>query len=254
MVAERLQKALARAGVASRRAAEQLIREGRVAVNGQVVRELGTRVDPARDRVTVDGQPLAPPAARHYVLLNKPRGYVSTARDEWGRPTVLDLVPREGRLYPVGRLDADSEGLLLLTDDGDFALRLTHPRYKVPKEYHVLVPAPVPAEALVRLRAGVELAEGRTAPAEVAVLRHEPPGTWLRVVLRQGWKRQVRRMLAAVGLPVARLVRVRVGGLTLGDLPPGAWRALSPAEARRALGSEEHAPRDHRHRRARGGR
>lgn len=248
MAEERLQKALAHAGVASRRAAEALILQGRVAVNGEVVRALGTRVDLDRDTVTVDGRPIARRAARHYVLLHKPRGYVSTARDERGRPTVLDLVPTPTRLYPVGRLDADSEGLLLLTDDGDLALRLTHPRYKVPKEYHVLVPAPVPEEVLARLRSGVDLAEGRTAPAEVAVLRREPAGTWLRIVLRQGWKRQIRRMLAALGLPVERLVRVRIGGLTLGDLPAGTWRVLSPGEARRAL-EEEYVARDHRHRR-----
>ena len=229
-MAERIQKVLARAGVASRRAAEQMIRAGRVSVNGQVVEVPGTPVDPEHDVLAVDGRTVAEPGRRRYFLLNKPRGYVSTAHDERGRPTVVDLVPGGGRLYPVGRLDADSEGLLLLTDDGDLAYALTHPRFEVPKEYHVLVPGPLSADDLERLRKGVELEEGRTAPAVVEVLSQQPGQTWLCLVIRQGWKRQVRRMLAAIGQPVQRLIRVGLGGLSLDSLPVGAVRRLSPAD------------------------
>jgi 23S rRNA pseudouridine2605 synthase len=234
-VAERIQKALARAGVASRRAAEQLVLAGRVTVNGQVVRLPGTLVDASRDVLAVDGRRLEAAVARRYYLLNKPPGYVSTAHDERGRPTVLDLAPAAGRLFPVGRLDAESEGLLLLTDDGDLAYQLTHPRFEIAKEYHVLVPGPVAPSALRALQDGVSLDEGRTAPAEVEIIGREAAGCWLCIVLRQGWKRQVRRMLAAVGQPVRRLIRVRVGALALGNLPSGAIRQLSPAEVARAL-------------------
>jgi 23S rRNA pseudouridine2605 synthase len=250
---QRLQKVLARAGVASRRAAERLVVEGRVAVNGAVVRTLGTRVDPERDVLTVDGRPVRVDVHPVYVLLHKPRGVVSTARDERGRPTVLDLVRVEQRVYPVGRLDADSEGLLLLTNDGELAYRLTHPRHAVPKEYHVLVRGQVSERALARLRAGVRLPEGCARADAVAALGREGTGTWLCLVLHQGWKRQVRRMLAAVGYRVERLIRVRIGGLTLGDLPAGQWRVLSPAEVARAL-EQGDAAADHRYRRPRRGR
>jgi 23S rRNA pseudouridine2605 synthase len=250
---QRLQKVLARAGVASRRAAERLVVEGRVAVNGAVVRTLGARVDPERDVLTVDGRPVRVDVRPVYVLLHKPRGVVSTARDERGRPTVLDLVRVEQRVYPVGRLDADSEGLLLLTNDGELTYRLTHPRHAVPKEYHVLVQGRVSAPALARLRTGVRLPEGCARADAVAVLGREGTGTWLCLVLHQGWKRQVRRMLAAVGYRVERLIRVRVGGLTLGDLPVGRWRVLSPAEVARAL-EQGDATADHCHRRPRRGR
>ncbi|HLH20997.1 MAG TPA: pseudouridine synthase [Chloroflexota bacterium] len=230
---ERLQKVLAHAGVASRRAAERLVQEGRVAVNGQVVRVLGARVDPAHDTVSVDGQPVRAVPDHVYLAVHKPRGYVSTARDERGRRTVLDLVSGSRRVYPVGRLDADSEGLLLLTDDGELALHLTHPRYGVPKEYHALVGG-VPDDAvLAHLRGGIDLEEGRTAPAVVERLSDDGQRAWLRLVLKQGWKRQVRRMLAAVGCSVERLVRVRVGSLALGEWPAGAVRELTPAEVQR---------------------
>jgi 23S rRNA pseudouridine2605 synthase len=234
-MAERLHKALARAGVASRRAAERLVQAGRVAVNGEVVCTPGALVDPDNDHITVDGQAVATVPPPRYLVLNKPMGYVSTARDERGRPTVLDLAPAGGRLYPVGRLDADSEGLQLLTNDGDFALRATHPRYGVEKEYRVLVRGAVEPAALDRLRHGVQLAEGRARPVQVEVLSADRQQTWLLIVLRQGWKRQVRRMLAAVGYSVERLVRVRMGALTLGDLAVGHCRELTAAEARRVL-------------------
>ena len=229
---ERLQKVLAHAGVASRRAAERLVEQGRVSVNGQVVQTLGVRVDAERDRLAVDGT-LVTASPRSYLLLHKPVGYVSTARDERGRRTVLDLLPAHRRLYPVGRLDADSEGLLLLTDDGDLAQRLTHPRYGVPKEYRALVRGLPDGGALAWLRQGVALDEGTTAPARVSIVAREGGHTWLSIELRQGWKRQVRRMLAAVGHPVERLVRIRVGSLVLGMLPPGGWRPLTDEELAR---------------------
>lgn len=227
---ERLQKYLASCGIASRRAAEQLISAGRVRVNGQVVAELGTRVEPTVDRVEVDGRLVAPPA-KVYLALNKPPGVVTTTSDPLGRPTVLDLVPRVGRLFPAGRLDADSEGLLLLTNDGELANRVMHPRYGCEKEYRALVRGIPTVQALEQLRSGIELEEGRTAPARVAVDGTAEGGWhWLRVTLREGRKRHVRRMLAAVGLTVERLQRVRIGPLELGSLPPGRSRPLGRSE------------------------
>jgi 23S rRNA pseudouridine2605 synthase len=236
---KRLQKVLAQAGVASRRACEELIRQGRVQVNGQVVTELGTKVDPNRDEIRVDGAPISGPEERVYLILNKPPGYISTTHDPWGRPTVLDLIPHQGRLYPVGRLDAESEGLLLLTNDGRLTHRLTHPRYEHEKEYLVLVKGHPSQTVLSQLRQGVDLEEGRTAPAKVSrVSRKEgsetPPGTtWLRIVVHEGRKRQIRRMCSAVGHPVQRLIRVRMGPIELGNLPEGGYRPLSAKEVRR---------------------
>jgi len=229
LVEERLQKVLAHAGVASRRRAEEMIVEGRVQVNGEVVTQLGTKVNPHRDVIQVDGRPLGKPERPVYVLVNKPRGVLSAARDTRGRKTVVDLVPARSRLYPVGRLDLDSEGLMLLTNDGALALRLAHPRFEHEKEYRVLV-AGVPDEAaLARLRAGVGLEGGWTRPAQVEVERSNGD-TWLRMVLREGRKRQIRRMLEKVGYQVLRLIRVRMGPLRLGDLPPGAYRPLTRDE------------------------
>jgi 23S rRNA pseudouridine2605 synthase len=230
-VAERLQKYLANSGVASRRVAEQLISAGRVAVNGQVVTTLGVQVDPAHDRVAVDGRPVQPVATHRYLALNKPVGVVSTTIDPWGRSTVLDLVPSIGRLYPVGRLDADSEGLILLTDDGELANLVMHPRYGCEKEYRALVWGEATEELLRQLRDGVTLSEGTTAPARVELA--ESVGAdrhWLDITLREGRKRQVRRMLGMVGLPVERLQRVRIGPILLGSLPLGASRPLSRSE------------------------
>jgi pseudouridine synthase len=237
---ERLQKYLARAGIASRRHAEELIAAGAVTVNGQVVRELGTRVAPERDEVRVRGKLVRPLAEgdQLYILLNKPVDTVTTARDERGRRTVLDLLPekwRALRVYPVGRLDRDTEGLLLLTNDGDLALRLTHPRYALEKEYHALVAGHPSREALEWLARGVAL-EGETrltAPAQVRTLRQAGPDTWLALVIHEGRKRQVRRMLEAVGHPARQLRRVRVGPLTLGELPVGQARRLTDEEVRR---------------------
>ena len=233
MKRERLQKIMAQAGVGSRRACEQLIRQGRVQVNGRVVRQLGTRADPQRDEILVDGQSLAAADAQVYLILHKPPGYLSTTHDPHGRPTVLDLLSVPQRVYPVGRLDMDSEGLLLLTNDGPLTQRLTHPRYQHEREYRVLVRGQPGRQALRALRQGVELEDGQTSPAEVRLIQGQPaPGgtTWLRIVLREGRKRQIRRMCAAVGHPVQRLIRVRMGPLYLGDLKPGASRPLTRQE------------------------
>lgn len=227
---ERLQKVLAARGVASRRAAERLIVEGRVSVDGRVVRELGTRVEEDA-RVSVDGRPVPAAGRRRYVALNKPVGVVSTVRDPQGRRTVRDVVRERGRLYPVGRLDAESAGLLLLTDDGEWAEHVLHPRYGHEREYEVRVRGQVTAERLERLRRGVRLEEGlsRFRSVRVARLREE---SVLRVVLTQGWKRQVRRTVAAVGLRVTSLVRVRIGSVRLGTLRAGESRPLTEREIR----------------------
>jgi 23S rRNA pseudouridine2605 synthase len=227
----RLQKVLARAGLGSRRACEELIAAGRVAVNGDTA-VLGRRVHPASDHVTVDG--VAVSAAGHLVtyLLNKPAGVVSTARDPQGRPTVVDLVPAEPRVFPVGRLDADSEGLLLLTNDGDLAQRLAHPSRGVDKVYLVEVRGVPSRGALRTLREGVELDDGRTAPAEVRLVQRHGGNAAVELVIHEGRNRQVRRMLDAVGHPVTRLVRTRIGPLTDPDLAPGRWRALRHDELR----------------------
>jgi len=226
----RLAKYLAHAGVASRRAAEEIVAEGRVAVAREVV------LDPALDvtgdePVTVDGHVVRPPAQRSVWAVNKPAGVVSTASDTHGRPTVVGLVDAGGaRLYPVGRLDADTTGLLLLTDDGDLAHRLTHPRFEVPKVYVAEVSGgPVREPALRRLREGMELEDGRTAPAGVRQIR---PGV-LELTLREGRKRQVKRMCEAVGHPVTALRRVAFGPLRLGDLAEGRARRLTPPEIQR---------------------
>ena len=224
----RLAKYLAHAGVASRRAAERLIADGRVTVGGAPVTDPARDVD-ERSAVAVDGEPVAPEGRVVYAL-NKPAGVVSTARDTHGRPTVIELVPAERRLYPVGRLNADSTGLILLTNDGALANLLTHPRYEVPKTYVARVePATVGAPALRRLREGVDLDDGRTAPAGIRHLR----AGMLEITLREGRKRQVRRMCETVGHRVVELERVAFGPLRLGDLAAGRHRRLSAAEVER---------------------
>jgi 23S rRNA pseudouridine2605 synthase len=234
---ERLQKVLAVAGLGSRRACEELIARGRVTVDGEVA-TLGRRVDPETARVAVDGVPISVRPGLVYYLLNKPAGVVTTASDPQGRPTVLDLVPSEPRVFPVGRLDAATEGLLLLTNDGELAHRLTHPSFGVDKEYLAEVDTPPTRGELRRLREGVELEDGRTAPARVTLV---PPRA-VRMVIHEGRNRQVRRMLDAVGHPVRRLVRTRIGPLTDRRLRPGEWRPLTPAEVRRL---EEEVARRH---------
>lgn len=209
--------------------------EGRVVVDGRVVSELGTRVDPDA-RIAVDGREVPPAARRSYFALHKPLGVVSTVRDPQGRRTVRDLIRERGRFYPVGRLDADSAGLLLLTDDGWWAERVLHPRYAQPREYEVRVRGRITEERLERLRRGVGLEEGLSRLRDVRVLRLSGAESVLRVELAQGWKRQVRRTLAAVGLSVTSLVRVRIGPLELGTLAAGAYRRLTPAEIRALAG------------------
>ena len=224
---ERLQKVLARTGVGSRRVCEDLIVDGRVTVNGEVP-VLGRRVDPAVDLIELDGVPLpVRPGLVHY-LVNKPTGVVSTADDTHGRPTVTGLVPPEPRVFPVGRLDMDSEGLIIVTNDGELTHRLTHPSYGVPKEYLVQVEGePAPGD-IRRLREGVELEDGMTAPARVAVVAP----SLLRMVIHEGRNRQVRRMCEAVGHPVTRLVRTRIGPLADPSLTPGSYRPLTFDEVR----------------------
>jgi 23S rRNA pseudouridine2605 synthase/16S rRNA pseudouridine516 synthase len=228
---DRLQKVLARAGVASRRAAERLIEEGRVRVNGKIVTRLGTRVDAQRDAISVDGRRIPnAPSQSLYLMLNKPRGYVCTLSDPEGRPTVRDLLKQvRRRVYPVGRLDFDSEGLLLLTDDGDLARDLTHPSRHVPKTYSVKVRGLPSREALRRLARGIRLDGRRTLPCRVRVAK---PGdnSWVEITIHEGRKHQVRRMLAAVGYPVLKLNRIRFGGLRLGNLARGRARYLTPDE------------------------
>lgn len=222
---ERLQKLLSACGVASRRTAEGYIQAGRVTVNGAVA-HLGDRADPERDTVALDGVPLARTKQCTYLMLHKPRGYVTTLSDEKGRPTVAELTADCGaRVWPVGRLDLDSEGLLILTDDGALTNLLTHPRHETEKEYHVAVTGDV-ERALPILAGPMELDGVPLAPARVRWLRDG----LLSVVIHEGKNRQVRRMCAAAGLTVIRLRRVREGGLTLGDLKPGAWRRLTAEE------------------------
>jgi pseudouridine synthase len=225
---------LSAAGVASRRASEQLILDRRVTVNGATVATLGARADPGADDIRVDGRRIPAVGRRRYVLMYKPRGYVTTRHDPQGRATVLDLLdPGIGYIYPVGRLDYDSEGLLLLTTDGALAERLTHPRHEVEREYSAIV-AGVPDEAaLDKLRRGVFIDGRRTAPAHVkrgAVVKAARDTTRLTITLREGRNRQVRKMCAAIGHPVRSLVRVRLGPPTLGGLAPGQWRELTPRE------------------------
>ena len=227
---ERIQKILSQHGLCSRRRAEEYLRAGRVTVNGTVA-ALGDRADPARDRVEVDGKPIQAAPDRICLMLNKPRGFVTTLSDERGRPTVAELVADcARRVYPVGRLDMDSEGLLLLTNDGDLAYRLSHPSHELEKEYHVTVAGVLPGcgERLAALR---ELEDGSPiAPAKVRVLRRGREIWEVSVTIHQGLNRQVRRMCALAGLTVRRLRRVREGTLALGELPPGAWRPLTAEE------------------------
>jgi pseudouridine synthase len=233
MQAERLQKILSQAGITSRRKAEGLILQGRVSVNGKVVRELGTKAVLGRDEIRVDGKTIKPETERIVLVLFKPRRCVTTLHDPQGRPTVADFVNKfPMRLYPVGRLDYDAEGLLLLTNDGELAHRLQHPRYKVPKTYLVKVRGHPPEEAVARLQQGVNLEDGVTAPAELIVMEDDQKATWLSLTLREGRKHQVKRMCAAVGHPVLRLRRTKVGPIELDNLRPGEIRRLKSREVR----------------------
>ena len=236
---ERLQKILARSGYGSRRASEELIAAGRVKVNGKTA-TLGMKADPEKDQITLDGKHINPPESKIYIALNKPPDVISAASSPDKRPTVRDIVPVPGRLYPVGRLDAESEGLILLTNDGALANRLTHPRYGHEKEYQVLVTRPPDQDQLEAWRHGVVLEDGyRTRPVEVSVESGSGRQTWLRVILKEGRKRQIREMGMKTGLPVVRIIRTRIGSLELGNLKPGQWRYLTPEEVTALKGETE---------------
>ena len=228
---ERLQKLIAQAGICSRREAEKIISAGRVTVDGKIFRELGAKADPSKNKIRVDGKLLHFGAEKIYLLLNKPRGYVSTVKDERGRKTVLDLLGENfsERVWPVGRLDLNSEGLLILTNDGDLTNALIHPRFEVSKTYRAKISGDVTEEKLDKLRAGIELDDGLTAPAEIFLLEKN----LVEVTIHEGRNRQVRRMFAAVGLDVKRLRRIKFSFLTLDGLKVGAFRKLTAEEISR---------------------
>jgi 23S rRNA pseudouridine2605 synthase len=230
MPEERLQKILARAGFGSRRSCEELIRAGRVFVNGKPA-VLGSKADPEKDMLQVDGVQIKHSEPPVYIALYKPRGVLSTVSAPDPRPTVRDLVELPGHFYPVGRLDVDSEGLILLTNDGELANRLTHPRYGHEKEYRVLVAKHPDEEQINNWRRGIVLEDGyRTAPAQVNVESFSGKGAWLRVIMREGRKRQIREIGFSIGLPVVKIIRVRIGSLLLGALKPREWRHLTAQE------------------------
>lgn len=226
---ERLQRVLAERGVASRRKAEELIRAGRVTVDGAVVTELGTRVDPDRAAIRVDGRPVRRQPFR-YIVMNKPSGFITTTSDERDRLTVMELLPQSPRLYPVGRLDRDTEGLLLFTNDGEVANRVMHPRYELTKEYLVLTPVKPREATMARVRAGLDIDGKKVVPHEFRIVRETPRGVLLSVVLHEGMNRVVRRMMEAVNIPVIDLRRVRIGPLSVAGIPRGAHRDLTPGE------------------------
>ncbi|GAB4506492.1 MAG: hypothetical protein Kow00123_06300 [Anaerolineales bacterium] len=229
MAQERIQKILARAGYGSRRGCEELITAGRVRVDGMVA-VLGQKADPDRQVITVDGERVKLPDQFVYLALNKPRGVLSDTEDARGRKTVLDLVPHEGHLFAVGRLDLTSEGLVLLTNDGDLANRLLHPRYGHEREYRVRVAGRLTEDVIRAWSRGIVLDGVKTRPAQVKILKSEGSDTWLQVIMQEGKKRQIRRIAAALGHPVRALVRVRIGPVRLGRLAPGEWRPLTPKE------------------------
>lgn len=228
----RLQKVLAQAGVASRRAAEILIDEGRVEVNGKPVTAQGLRVDPARDAIRVDGKRIPPPRRHAYLVFNKPKGVVCTMHDPEGRPTITDYLGRHSRerLYHVGRLDTDTEGMLLLTNDGDFAARMMHPRYELPKTYVAEVTGLVQESTVSRLRKGVRLEDGPIKPDQVRLGTRTPSRTMVTIVVHEGRNRLIRRLFDAVGHPVRQLARTRIGPVRMGQLPSGTLRELTREE------------------------
>jgi len=228
---ERIQKIISAAGVTSRRAAEQLIIEGRVRVNGKVVTELGTKADAENDHIKVDGKLINPSQPKIYLMLNKPAGYVTTLSDPEKRQTVQDLLKGvKTRVYPVGRLDYHTEGLLLLTNDGDFAHRIMHPLHGFSKTYQAKIKGVLDDKTIAILEKGVYLEDGRTAPAEIRKIRKEVANSWIEIIIREGKKRQVRRMLERVGHSVVKLKRTKIGFVPLGDLPLGAYRHLTREE------------------------
>ncbi len=231
----RLQKFLAERGVASRRGAEQMIAQGRVQVNGKIVTDMGVKIVPTEDRILIDGAPPPSLPRLRYILLHKPVGYICSVRDEKGRRTVMDLVPTAQRLYPVGRLDYDTSGLLLLTNDGSLTNALLHPSGQVEKTYWAEVSPAPDASRLQRLRQGVYLSDGMTAPARARIIKRMSDGAVVELMIHEGRNRQVRRMMEAINCPVRRLKRVAMACLTLEDLPLGQWRELSRQEVERLL-------------------
>jgi len=226
----RLQKVLAEIGLASRRQAEEMIRQGRVTVSGRAAR-IGEKVDPSRDHIKVDGRRVALPSEKLYLLLHKPKNTVTTLEDPEGRPTVLSLVKeKRARLFPVGRLDYDAEGFLLLTNDGDLAHRLSHPSFRIPRTYRVKVKGKPSPEEIRKLSRGISLEDGPTAPCRITFLRETRENAWMEMTLREGRNRQVKRMWEKMGYPVLKLKRVSFAGLALGNLQPGEYRALGPKE------------------------
>ena len=227
----RLQKYLANAGIASRRGAEKIIAEGRVSVNGEIVREMGVQIDENYDMVEVDGEHIKNAEKKVYIMLNKPVGFITTVSDDKGRPTVMELVTDiSSRIYPVGRLDYDTEGLLLLTNDGDLTYRITHPKHDIAKTYIAEVTGDVSMDTILQLRRGVMLDGQKTHPAEVEVVGATQYGTKIEITIHEGRNRQVRRMFEELGCIVKRLKRIKEAGLTLGHLPVGKWRKLSESE------------------------
>lgn len=225
----RIHKYLAHAGVASRRHAEEMVAEGKVKINGHLAK-IGEVVDSEHDKITVDGKKAELETQEIYYLIHKPRGVVSAVSDPDGRRTVTSLVPGGSRLYPVGRLDYDSEGLMLLTNDGELAFHLTHPKFEVEKTYHVLVKGVMTEKAVRYLEQGVTIEGQKTAPAQVVIAEAQPSNTWIDITIHEGRNRQIRKMCEAVGYPVMRLIRTQFGPWELSDLPSGQYRALTPAE------------------------
>lgn len=227
----RLQKYMAHCGVASRRKCEELIRDGHVTVNGEVVRDMGVKINPNRDRVFVKGKRIVMEENHVYIMLNKPRGYITTVKDQYNRPSVMDLVRGiSERIYPIGRLDYDSEGLLLLTNDGNMAFHLTHPRYEIDKEYIVRVQGFPKSEDIDKLRNGIDIGGFITSPAQVNFISHNKHTSLFNIIIKEGKNRQVRRMFDAIGHPVVYLKRVRIGNIKLENLKLGKWRYLTNKE------------------------
>lgn len=228
----RLQKYIAMSGKASRRAAEDMIKQGRVKVNGEHIKELGTKVEIGADTVFLDGKEIKPEIKKYYIMLNKPVGYVSTVNDQFDRPTVIDLVDEEikARVFPVGRLDYDTEGLLLLTNDGDFTYRVSHPKFQMNKTYIAILKGGITPKALSILRSGVKIEDYKTSPAEVEMLSCEKGVTVIKITIHEGKNRQVRKMFEVVGCKVTELKRISIGSVELGNLPLGRWRYLTSHE------------------------
>ncbi len=235
---ERLQKIIARAGLASRRDAETIILSGRVSINNRIITRLGSKADIEKDEIRLDGMLIYAELEKVYIMLNKPSGYVTTLRDPLNRPIVSDLLPAEVvRVFPAGRLDYDSQGLLLMTNDGDLAQRLIHPRFRIPKVYHVKIKGRLSNSEFRALQAGIELEDGKFKPEEVRVAKINEKSTWLAITLRSGKNRIIRRAFEALGHDVAELVRTRIGGLELGNLKTGAHRFLTKTEIQKLFSS-----------------